>query len=60
MNYKSYEGYSKTYILVHNTGTGVMEDPYIEHDVVHEKEAKAHSSALLWVGSSLSKKFSRK
>lgn len=38
MQYKDYEGYSKTYVLVHNTGFGVMEDNYIEHDVVYETD----------------------
>jgi len=38
MKYKNYEGYTKTYILVHNTGTGTMEDNYMEHEVVYETD----------------------
>jgi hypothetical protein len=30
MVYKEYPGINKTYVVVHQTGTGPMEDPYIE------------------------------
>jgi hypothetical protein len=38
MKYKDYAEYSKTYVLVHNTGFGVQEDNYIEHEVVYETD----------------------
>lgn len=36
MRYQDYEGYTKPYVIVHNTGFGVMEAPYEEHEVVAE------------------------
>lgn len=47
MSYKEYNGFTKCYVVVHNTGFGVMESPYIEKEVVfetnllHEAEIKA-------------------
>lgn len=38
MEYKDYIGFTKTYVLVHNTGTGIMEDNYVERDVVYETD----------------------
>jgi hypothetical protein len=50
MRYSEYKNYTKVYVVVHNTGTGVMEDPYIEHEVVYEtdflEEAEAKASEL--------------
>ncbi len=50
MTYKNYPGYSKTYILVHNTGFGVMEAPYEEKEIVFEantlEEAQAEAKRL--------------
>ena len=40
MTYKDYEGFTKTYVVVYVTGTGVMEDNFIEHDVVFETNNK--------------------
>lgn len=36
MIYKDYIGFTKTYVVVHNTGFGVMEANYIEKEVVFE------------------------
>lgn len=38
MTYKEYQGFTKAYIVVHCTGFGVMEAPYVEHDVVFETD----------------------
>ena len=40
MTYKDYKGFTKTYVVVYVTGTGVMEDNFIEHDVVFETDNK--------------------
>ncbi|MFA7708159.1 MAG: hypothetical protein WCX73_04365 [Candidatus Pacearchaeota archaeon] len=40
MNYKDYEGFTKTYVIVYVTGTGVMEDNFIDHNVVFETNDK--------------------
>jgi len=40
MTYKDYEGFTKTYVVVYVTGTGVMEDNFINHDVVFETDNK--------------------
>lgn len=39
MTYKEYKGYTKAYIVVHNTGFGVMEAPYKEKEVVYETDS---------------------
>lgn len=36
MKYTDYHGWTKPYVIVHNTGFGVMEAPFIEHEVVAE------------------------
>lgn len=47
MIYKEYNGFTKCYVVVHNTGFGVIEAPYEEKEVVfetdllHEAEAKS-------------------
>lgn len=50
MKYSEYENCTKVYVVVHNTGSGVIEDPYIEHEVVFETdffgEAKAKALEL--------------
>lgn len=50
MRYSEYKNCTKVYVVVHNTGSGVMEDPYIEHEVVYEtdflKEAETRASEL--------------
>lgn len=40
MIYKDYEGFTKTYVVVYVTGTGVMEDNFVDHDVVFETDNK--------------------
>jgi len=40
MTYKDYEGFTKTYVVVYITGTGVMEDNFIDHNVVYETDNK--------------------
>jgi hypothetical protein len=40
MKYKDYEGFTKTYVIVYVTGTGCMEDNFIDHDVVFETDNK--------------------
>ena len=40
MTYDNYEGYSKPFIVQHNTGTGVMEDNYILREVAGEFDTK--------------------
>lgn len=39
MYYKDYPTSSKTFVVVHNTGYGVMESPYIEKEVVFESDS---------------------
>lgn len=40
MIYKDYAGFTKAYVVVYVTGTGVMEDNFIDHDVVFETDDK--------------------
>tara|TARA_R100000655_G_C2889622_1_gene176834 strand:+ start:170 stop:538 length:369 start_codon:yes stop_codon:yes gene_type:complete len=40
MTYKDYEGFTKTYVVVYVTGTGVMEDNFIDHSVVFQTDDK--------------------
>lgn len=50
MKYKQYPNCTKTFVVVRNTGFGVMESPYEEHEVVFEHDdldvAKAESKSL--------------
>lgn len=46
MRYKDYEGYTKPYIIVHNTGFGVMEDNYVEHEVVAEADTYLEATRI--------------
>jgi len=46
MNYAEYEGFSKPYIVQHNTGTGVMEDPYKPKKVVGEFDTKEEAESF--------------
>lgn len=39
MRYAEYENYTKVYVIVHNTGFGVMEAPYEEEGVVFETDS---------------------
>lgn len=43
MTYKDYIGFKKTYVVVYVTGTGVMEDIYINHEVVFESNDKGEA-----------------
>ena len=47
MKYKEYTGYTKTFIVVHNTGFGVQEASYQEQGIVYEtdNEADAYKKA---------------
>lgn len=45
MKYKEYTGYTKTYVVVHNTGFGVQEAPYEEKEVVFETDDKQEAYA---------------
>lgn len=45
MEYRNYKGFTKIYIVVYVTGTGVMEDKFIEHDVVFETDDKDEAYA---------------
>jgi len=45
MNYKNYEGFTKTYIVVCVTGNGVMEDNFIDHDIVFESNDKGEADS---------------
>lgn len=51
MTYKQYPNHTKAYIVVHQTGFGVQEAPYVEHDAVFEtddyEEAKAKVGELI-------------
>lgn len=38
MTYKDYHGFIKAYVVVHNTGHGVMESNFVERDVVFETD----------------------
>jgi GGDEF domain-containing protein len=38
MRYKDYEGYTKPFVICHNTGFGTPEANYIERDVVGEAD----------------------
>jgi hypothetical protein len=40
MTYKDYKGFTKAYVIVYVTGTGVMEDSFIDHCVVFETDNK--------------------
>lgn len=40
MKYKDYEGFTKAYVVVYVTGNGVMEDIFIDHDVVYETDCE--------------------
>jgi predicted transcriptional regulator len=43
MTYAEYKGFKKTYVVVYVTGTGVMEDNFIDHDVVFESNDKGEA-----------------
>ncbi len=43
MTYKEYPDCTKTYIVVHQTGFGVMEAPYVEKEVVYETNSQGHA-----------------
>lgn len=45
MTYKDYDGFTKTYVVVYVTGTGVMEDNFIEHNVVFETNDKGEADS---------------
>lgn len=45
MTYKDYDGFTKTYVVVYVTGTGVMEDNFIDHDVVFETDDKGEADS---------------
>ena len=45
MTYQDYEGFAKTYVVVYVTGTGVMEDNFVEHNVVFESNDKGEADA---------------
>lgn len=45
MTYKDYKGFTKTYVVVYVTGTGVMEDNFIDHNVVFETDDKDEADA---------------
>jgi len=45
MRYKDYNGYTKTYVIVHVTGNGVIEDPFIDHSVVFETNNKNEANS---------------
>ena len=45
MTYKEYKGYTKAYVVVYVTGNGVMEDNFVEHDVVYETNSKKDAYA---------------
>lgn len=38
MIYKDYKGYTKTYVIVHNQGSGATGEPYRELEVVYETD----------------------
>ena len=38
MKYADYKGFTKAYVVVRVTGNGVMEDRFVEHDVVYETD----------------------
>jgi len=40
ITYKEYPTHTKTYVVVHYTGNGVMEDRFVEHEVVYETNNK--------------------
>jgi len=50
MKYMEYNGFTKTYVVIHSTGTGVVEDQFIDHHVVYETdnidEAKEKANEL--------------
>lgn len=46
MKYKDYEGFTKPYVIVHNTGFGVMEAPYQEHEIVGEADTYLEAQRL--------------
>lgn len=43
MTYQDYEGFTKTYVVVYVTGTGVMEDNFVDHNVVFETDNKTEA-----------------
>ena len=44
MTYKEYIGLTKTYVVVYVTGLGIMEDNFIEHNVVFETDDECEAN----------------